>query len=62
MKLPHFLTRLARQPAPTPAPAPENPGRSLARIRHNRERNRIIDRANEMAVQMGMPTIARRPE
>ncbi len=56
MKLPAFLQRF------TKAPAPESPGRALARIRHNKARNRIIDRANEMAAELGMPKIARRPE
>lgn len=56
MKLPAFLQRFIARPAA------ENPGRALARIRHNKERNRIIDRANEMAAELGMPLIARRPE
>lgn len=56
MKLPAFLAPLLRKSEPV------NPGRELARIKHVRERNRIIDRANEMAAAMGRPAIPRRPE
>ena len=59
MRLPSFLARLAAKPAPQAA---TTAGRELARRRHTKERNRIIDKANEMAAAMGRAPIPRRPE
>lgn len=56
MKLPAFLAPLLRKAEPI------NPGRELARRRHTLERNRVIDKANEMAAAMGRAPIPRRPE
>jgi hypothetical protein len=54
---PPFLNRLFSD-----KPSAASAGRALATLRHNRERNRIIDRANEMAAALGKPSIPRRPE
>ena len=58
MNLPPFLRRFLTQPKAAPLSA----GAELARIRHAKERNRVIDRANEMAVAQGKALIKRRAE
>lgn len=60
---PQWLRNWLR-PETTPAPVPKisDVARALSMRRVNRDRNRVIDTANEMRARMGMAPIARRPE
>lgn len=60
---PQWLRNWLR-PEATPAPVPKisDVARALSMRRVNRDRNRVIDRANELRSRMGMPLIPRRPE
>lgn len=41
-------------------PTPTELGRMMAKARHDKDRNRVIAKANEMRERMGMPPIPRR--